>query len=61
MTPKVPMRETATATAGITVERTFRRNAKTTSITRPKEMRRLISTSLREPRIGGVRSWMMEN
>ncbi len=50
------MRETATATAGMTVERTFRRNAKTTRITRPKEIRRLISTSLREPRIGGVRS-----
>jgi hypothetical protein len=59
MTPKVPMSETATATAGIMVERMFLKNANTTSITRQKDMIRLISTSLKDPLIGGVRSWMI--
>ena len=56
MTPKVPMMETVTATAGMTVARTLRRNQNTTRITRMPEMSSVSSTSCSEPRMGGVRS-----
>ena len=55
------MSETATATAGMTVERMFRRKPNTTKITSTAEIRSVRSTSRREPRIGGVRSETIEN
>src|SRR5712664_2323688 len=45
MTPKVPMSESGTATLGMMVAQTFRRNAKTTKITRMMEMMSATSTS----------------
>src|SRR5512143_716844 len=56
MTPNVPMRETGTATLGITVERTLRRKRKTTRITREIEIIRVISTSRTDARIVRVES-----
>ena len=56
ITPKVPMSETGTATLGISVARTLRRNRKTTRITSAREMRSVRSTSLTDARIVVVRS-----
>ena len=60
MTPKVPIERCPTATAGMTVERTCLRNPKTTRITSAAEIMSDFSTSLRDPRIGGVRSCTTE-
>ena len=59
MTPKVPSRETGTATAGIQVARPLRRNRNTTSTTRPMEMSRVRSTSRTEAVMEGERSMIM--
>src|SRR5437762_5791852 len=56
MTPKVPMSESGTATLGMTVAQTFRRNANTTNITRTMEIMRATSTSCAEARMVVVRS-----
>src|SRR5260370_20488901 len=59
MTPKVPMRESGTATLGMMVAQTFRRNAKTTKITRIMEMTSATSTSCTEARMVVVLSMAM--
>ena len=56
MTPKVAISETGTATVGIRVERTLRRNTKTTSVTRTTAISSVRSTSCREARMVVVRS-----
>ncbi len=56
ITPRVPTSDTGTATAGTIVARILRRNAKTTRVTRPIEIRRVRSTSKSEARIVVVRS-----
>ena len=56
MTPKVPMRETGTATLGMRVERTLRRKTKTTRMTRTMEMHSAIWTSCTEARMVRVAS-----
>ena len=60
MTPKVLMRETGTATAGMRVARKLRRKANTTRITSVPEITRVRSTSLSELRMGGLRSTVTE-
>ena len=56
MTPKVPMREMGTATLGMRVDRTLRRNTKTTRITRAMEMAMASCTSFTEARMVRVAS-----
>ena len=56
MTPNVPMSESGTATLGMAVAQTLRRNAKTTSTTSEIEIRSVISTSRMEARMVVVRS-----
>ena len=56
MTANVPINETGTATAGISVARQLRRNRNTTRITRPIEITSERSTSSRLARMVGVRS-----
>ena len=57
MMPKVPMSETGTATAGISMVRKSRRKMKTTRMTSTTAMTRVRSTSLIEARIVVV--WSM--
>ncbi|MOA33235.1 hypothetical protein D3C78_1545160 [compost metagenome] len=57
MAAKVPIRETGTATAGISVARPERRKMKTTRITSPMAITSDCSTSASEARIVGERSW----
>ena len=54
---KVPISETGTATAGISVARPERRNRKTTRITSATEITSVCSTSSSEARMVGERSW----
>jgi hypothetical protein len=56
MAPKVPIREMGTATLGIRVDRTLRRNTKTTRITRAMEMAMASCTSFTEARMVRVAS-----
>ena len=56
MTANVPISETGTATAGISVARTLRRNAKTTRVTSTTEMTSVRSTSCSEARMVELRS-----
>ena len=56
MTPNVPSSETGTATLGISVERTLRRNTNTTRITSAIEISIVSSTSRTEARMVVVRS-----
>ena len=56
MAPRVPISDTGTATLGINVARTLRRNAKTTRTTRMIAMISVRSTSCSEVRIVIVRS-----
>ena len=56
MTAKVPMRDTGTATAGMSVARGLRRKMKTTRITRMTEPTRVRSTVETEARMVVVRS-----
>src|ERR1700685_4233635 len=56
ITPKVPISDTGTATAGMAVAQKLCRKAKITTITRTMEISRLISTSRTELRIVIVRS-----
>ncbi len=51
MTAKVPIRETGTATLGIKVARTSRKNTKTTNTTRTIEITSVRSTSRTEARM----------
>jgi len=55
------LRETGTATDGIRVERTLRRNANTTRITSRIEMPRVICTSCTEARMVRVASMTTES
>ena len=57
MAAKVPISETGTATAGISVARPERRKRKTTRITSATEITSVCSTSSSEARIVGERSW----
>ncbi|SAD05598.1 Uncharacterised protein [Enterobacter cloacae] len=57
MAAKVPISETGTATAGISVARPERRNRKTTRITSATEITSVCSTSSSEARMVGERSW----
>ncbi len=57
MAAKVPMSETGTATAGISVARPERRNKNTTRITSATEIASVSSTSCSDARIVGERSW----
>ena len=59
ITVKVPMSETGTATAGMSVARGLRRNRKTTPTTRQMEMTSVRSTSFTEARMVVVRSRTM--
>ncbi len=59
MIAQVPMRETGTATAGMSVARTLRRKTKTTATTSNTEMTNVPSMSLTEARIVRVRSMMV--
>ena len=54
---KVPISDTGTATAGISVARPERRNRKTTRITSATEITSVCSTSSSEARMVGERSW----
>jgi len=56
MTPKVAISETGTATVGMRVARTLRRNTKTTRVTRTTEITSVRSTSCSEARMVVVRS-----
>ncbi len=56
ITAQVPISDTGTATAGINVARTFRRNTKTTAITSTTEISRVVSISETEARMVNVRS-----
>ncbi len=56
MTPSVPMRDKGTATLGMTVDRTVRRNRNTTRITSEMEIASVISTSRTDSRMVVVRS-----
>ena len=56
ITPKVPTKDTGTATAGMRVARRLRRNTKTTRVTRMTEMTRVRSTSWRDERMVVLRS-----
>src|ERR1700758_4826992 len=56
MIPKVPMRDSGTATLGMMVAQVLLRNANTTRITRVMEIIRVISTSRTDERIVVVRS-----
>ena len=56
MTPKVPSRETGTATAGMQVARPLRKKRKTTSTTSAMAMTRVRSTSCTEALMEGERS-----
>ena len=56
ITAKVPMRETGTATAGISVARPFRRKTNTTMMTSTIESIRVCCTSFTDARIVVVRS-----
>ncbi|MNE44264.1 hypothetical protein D3C80_1384840 [compost metagenome] len=57
MAANVPISETGTATAGISVARPERRNRNTTRITSAMEITSVCSTSSSEARIVGERSW----
>ena len=57
MAAKVPISETGTATAGISVARPERRKTKTTRITSATEIISVCSTSSSEARMVGERSW----
>ena len=59
MKPKVPMIDTGTATAGMSVARRRRRKANTTRMTRPTAITSVFSTSESEARIVAVRSMAM--
>ena len=48
ITPKVPTSDTGTATEGIAVARSERRNRNTTRVTRPTDSARVFSTSRTE-------------
>ena len=56
MTPNVPIRDTGTATIGISVARQSRRKTNTTMITSAIEIASVLSTSRRLARMVGVRS-----
>ena len=56
ITANVPISETGTATAGMSVARPLRRNTNTTMMTRTMEMTSVLSTSLTEARMVVVRS-----
>ncbi len=56
MIAQVPIRETGTATAGMNVARTLRKNRKTTAMTSRTEMMRVRSMSATEARMVRVRS-----
>ena len=59
ITANVPISDTGTATAGISVARPFRRKTNTTMMTRAMEMISVFSTSLTEARMVVVRSRTM--
>ena len=54
MTPNVPISETGTATLGMKLERTLRRNRKTTRMTNNTETINVISTSWTDARMVAV-------
>src|SRR5262249_36491384 len=56
MAPNVPTSETGTATAGMRVARTLRRNTNTTNVTSTTDMTSVRSTSCSEARIVVLRS-----
>src|SRR5271165_7412104 len=56
ITANVPISETGTATAGMSVARPLRRNTNTTTMTRAMEISNVLSTSLTEARMVVVRS-----
>ncbi len=56
MTPNVPTSDSGTATLGIAVARTLRRNTNTTAVTSSTLSRRVISTSRTDARMVVVRS-----
>ncbi len=56
MTPKVPISESGTAMLGMMVDRTVRKKANTTRMTRVTESNRVISMSCTEARTVVVRS-----
>src|SRR5215475_9391231 len=61
MPPKVPMREIGTATLGMMVDRTLRKNRKTTRMTSAIEISNVICTSWTEARIVVVAFRTTEN